>query len=100
MYEVFWAQAHGFWGWELPLYLTKKMCLTEIPPANSFFQSMIISGCAVLLTFLLPSRENLGIYPEKYPNMYDSRRGIEPRNVSVTWKWLGPRKARHLYDEA
>lgn len=40
---------------------------------NVFFRQMIISGYlieAVFLTFLSPSREALGIYPEKHPNIY------------------------------
>lgn len=52
-----------------------------------FFRRMIISGClieAVLLIFLLPSREDLGIYSEKHPNMSTAGRGKEPRNVSVS----------------
>lgn len=40
---------------------------------NVFFRQMIISGYlieAVLLTFLSPSREALGVYPEKHPDIY------------------------------
>lgn len=72
-------------------------------PVNMFFRHMIISGCligAVLLTFLLPSREDLGIYPEKHPNVSSAGSGKEPRNMSVTRRRLGPGKAKHLYDEA
>lgn len=41
-----------------------------------FFRYVIISDCligVVFLTFLFPSRKNLGIYPEKHPNVYRSR---------------------------
>lgn len=68
-----------------------------------FFRHMIISRCltgAVLLTFLLPSREDLGIYPEKHPNVSTAGSGKEPRRVSVTRRHLSPRKAEYLYDEA
>ena len=64
---------------------------------------MIISGCligVVLLTFLSPSREDVGIYPEKHSNMSTGGSGKELRNVSVTRRRLGPGKAKYLYDEA
>lgn len=60
-----------------------------------------MSGCligVVLLTILSPSREDLGIYPEKHSNMSTGGSGKELRNVSVTRRRLGPGKAKYLYD--
>lgn len=51
----------------------EKNALERFFLVNVFFRQMIISGYlieAVLLTFLSPSREALGIYPEKHPNIY------------------------------
>lgn len=70
---------------------------------NVIFRHMIISDCligALLLTFLLPSREDLGIYSEKHLNVSTEGCGKEPRNMSATRRHLVPRSAKYLYDEA
>lgn len=58
-----------------------------------FFRHMIISGCligAVLLTFLLPSREDLGIYSEKHPNVSTAGCGKNLETCQSLEGALGP----------